>query len=103
MIKVKDRRKEYPELKEQLKPVEPAKGKYNVLNLFVDTISRGRFYRRFPQMIQFLTNLKNKKGSSARVNEFTKFHSLRGYSFANMLGSHYGLEADQWREEKYDT
>jgi hypothetical protein len=103
LIKVKDRRKEYPELKKKLLKVDPATGKYNVLNLFVDTISRGRFFRRFPQTIQFLTNLKNKEGSSARVNEFNKFHSLRGFSFANMLASHFGLQEDQWREEKYDT
>lgn len=101
-IKVKDRRKQYPALAGKLKDVDAKKSKYNVLNLFVDTVSRGRFYRRFPQTIQFLTNLKNKKNSPARVYDFFKFHSIRGYTFANLLASTYGLDAEKSRDQIYE-
>lgn len=102
-IKVKDRRAQYPDLSKKLKDINIEDSKYNVLNVFVDTISRGRFYRRFPQMIQFLTNLKNKKNSPARVNEFIQFHSLRGYTFANLISSTYGLNVDKWKKGIYNS
>ena len=59
-IKVKDRRKEHPAIASKFKDIDVSKGNLNVLNLFVDTVSRGRFFRVFPRTIEFLVNMKNK-------------------------------------------
>ena len=102
-IKVKDRRKEYPDMTERLKDVDVSKGKLNVLNLFVDTVSRGRFFRVYPKTIEYLTDLKNRDNSPIRLADFSKFHSIEGHTFPNLIASTYGIEGKGWKQGKYYT
>ena len=89
-------------MKARLKNVDASKGKPNVLNLFVDTISRGRFFRVFPKTIEFLANMKNKKNAPSKVSDYSKFHSILGYTMANLVPSTYGIESEKWRDNIYD-
>ena len=69
----------------------------NVLNIFVDTISKERFYRKFPYTAQFLIDLKNDPKSKGEVYEFHRFHSIGGITQLNLIGSEYGMGPHRWK------
>jgi hypothetical protein len=100
-IKVKDRRIEYPEMAKRLKDVDVSKGKFNILNLFVDETSRGRFFRVFPKTIEYLTDLKNRENSPIRLGDFSKFHSIEGFTYDNLIASSYGIQGKGWKQGRY--
>lgn len=55
-VTVKDRLKIHPELQEKIK--EWDEDHLNILNIFVDTVSRPRFYRRLKKTARFLAGKK---------------------------------------------
>ena len=55
-VAVKDRLKIHPELLEKIK--EWDEDHLNILNIFVDTVSRPRFYRRLKKTARFLAGKK---------------------------------------------
>jgi len=74
----------------------------NILQIFVDTVSRNRFHRRFTQVKRFLENYHYSKGKGKRVYEFFRFHSVRGWTNPNLIAQTYGFYNDSKyeREEK---
>lgn len=94
-ITVKDRRIQHPQIEPRIKDLDS--NHLNILNIFVDTVSRGRFYRKYPKLAKFLVETKYDSKKANRVFEFTKMNSLYGHTFPNLLASEYGLEFDPWR------
>ena len=64
---------------ERFKQIQPVDDEHlNVLNLFIDTISKERFYRRFRYTAQFLHDLKHDPENEIEMYEFHKFHTVGG-------------------------
>ena len=95
IINVKNRLEQHPELKQAI--LKQDADHLNILNIFIDTVSTPRFYRRFPLVAKFLASQKYSKGKTSSVYEFRKFHSLYGHTFPNLLASTYGLEKIPYR------
>ena len=68
----------------------------NFLNIFVDTVSRARFHRRFYNLRKFLAKYHYSKNSSKMVYEFFRVHSNRGYTSPNLIGQTYGNYNDAY-------
>ena len=62
----------------------------NILRIFVDTVSRPRFIRRFKHTKAFFKKFHFSKNKKLRSYEFFRFHSLRGYTYPNLIASTYG-------------
>jgi len=77
----------------------------NILQIFVDTVSRGGFHRRFSKMKQFLKQYHHSEGKNKRVYEFFRHHSIRGYTSPNLIGVTYGNYNDAYdqKEIRIDT
>lgn len=75
------------------------KDNLNILNIFIDTVSRNNFHRKYKKTKEFLEkyNYLNKK--EKRVYEFFRLHSIRGYTFPNLFASTYGIRNDYWNEK----
>ena len=46
--------------------------------------------------------MKNKVAASSRVFDYSKFHSIHGFTFPNLVASTYGIEALKWNQFKYE-
>ena len=69
----------------------------NVIIIFLDTISRAHFFRKFPKTISFLnkfsryeTNLKRKKFT---IFQFFKYNSIYFYTYPNLRAAYYGTKS----------
>jgi hypothetical protein len=91
IIKVKDRTKTNPTLKQRLKDTD--EDHPNVLNIFVDTVSRDRIWRKYKRMVQVLADIKNNKDIKAEVYEHKMLFSIGGWTMPNKSAWFYGSEA----------
>ena len=66
-----------------------------MINIFLDTTSRYRFYRLFPRTIKFLTNLKHDPYSLHKVVENERIHSVLGMTEPNVIGHTHGVSSKQ--------
>lgn len=64
----------------------------NVAYIFIDTVSRQEFWRKYKKTARFLEKFHHKKNKKLRAYEFTKLHSIRPYTFPNLFASNYGLD-----------
>lgn len=62
----------------------------NILNIFIDTISRQRFHRRFPKTRKFLEKYHYSLKKEKLVYEFFRLHSIRGFTWPNLMSQTYG-------------
>lgn len=60
------------------------------LNIFIDTVSRQRFHRRYSQLKKYLRSHHYSKSGDYLAYEFYRSHSDRGYTSPNLLSSTYG-------------
>jgi hypothetical protein len=87
-----------PEVAERVKALDD--DHYNILHIFIDTVSRNNFFRKYKKTTKFLQEHYHTKGKSKRVYEFFRMHSIRGYTFPNLFASTYGIAyADSWSKE----
>jgi hypothetical protein len=91
-IKLKNLMERDNEVKERVKPWD--KDHYNILHIFVDTVSRNNFYRKYKKTTKLLQEYYHAEKKSKRVYEFHRLHSIRGYTFPNLFASTYGLSYD---------
>lgn len=98
ILKVRNLIERNPKIRERVKKLDD--DHYNILHLFVDTVSRNNFFRKYKKTTKFLQEYYHTNGKSKRVYEFFRFHSIRGYTFPNLFASTYGLSYDDsWSEE----
>lgn len=72
----------------RVKPLD--KDHLNILHIFVDTVSRDNFYRKYKRTTKFLQDHHYTQKKSKRVYEFHRLHSLGGYTLPNLVASTYG-------------
>lgn len=70
----------------------------NILNIFIDTLSRNNFHRKYKNTREFLKKYHYSQKKSKRVYEYFRLHSIRGYTFPNLFASTYGIRNDKWDE-----
>ena len=70
----------------------------NVLVMFIDTLSRPHFHRKFPKTAKFLKKFtsyeKNFEKKKMTVFEYYKFHSLTPWTEPNLKAAYYGAKAE---------
>ena len=72
----------------------------NILHIFIDTVSRNNFFRKYKKTTKLLQENFHTEKKSKRVYEFHRLHSIRGYTFPNLFASTYGLSYnDSWSKE----
>jgi hypothetical protein len=91
-IILKDKLKTNEELRNRVKDIDIENQRYNVLNVFIDTISRMNFFRKYPRMTQFLASAKNDPKFTSRVYENKFFTSIKGWTLPNLAASIYGVD-----------
>lgn len=62
----------------------------NILNIFIDTVSRPRFHRKMKKIKEFLKKYHFSQKKDKSVFEFFRHHSLRGVTPPNLLAATYG-------------
>ena len=67
----------------------------SVINIFLDTTLKYRFYRLLPKTIKVLTILKNDANSLHKVVESERFHSVLDWTEANFMGHSHGVSHKQ--------
>lgn len=98
ILKVRNLIDKDEELKKRVKKLD--KDHLNILHIFIDTVSRNNFYRKYKKTTKFLQDYYHTKGKSKRVYEFFRMHSIRGYTFPNLFASTYGISYnDSWSKE----
>ena len=100
IIKPKNFAEHDPEIKERLENKNDNLNRPSVVNLFLDTTSKYRFYRKFKKTIKFLTDLKHDPESAHKVVENERFHSVAGFTDPNQLGHTHGVSSRQCAEAK---
>ena len=75
--------------KEQIKPLD-AEHK-NVLMIFIDTVSRQNFFRKYKKTTEFLRYYNSRLQKNLRAYEYFRLHSIRSYTFPNIFASTYGI------------
>lgn len=83
-------------VKEEVKPLDD--NNLNILRIFIDTISRNNFHRKYKETIKFLKKYHYLKKGDKRTYEFFRMHSIRGWTFPNLFASTYGRDYDGWSE-----
>ena len=69
----------------------------NILRIFCDTVSRQRFIRRFLKTKAFFKKYHFSKNKKLRSYEFFRFHSLRAFTYPNLIASTYGNFRDHYK------
>lgn len=85
-----------PDLRKRVKKVD--KDHLNILEIFIDTVSRPNWHRKYLQTNQFLKQYHYLEKKNKRVYEFFRMHSIRGYTFPNLFASTYGVEYSHWQD-----
>lgn len=88
VIKVRNLLDKDPKLKERVKNIDSEH--LNVMHIFLDTVGRSNFHRKYVNTLKFLRKYHYLKKKKTRVYEFFRMHSIRGYTFPNLFGSLYG-------------
>lgn len=96
IVKLKDKTKGSEEVKNRVK--ETDKNFPNIITLFIDTVSRQEFYRKYKKTVEFLEKYHYSKNKKTQSFEFTKLHSILPYTFPNLFASNYGLKRQKIRE-----
>ena len=63
----------------------------SVLHIFIDTLSRNQFHRRYNRTSKFLNEYHHSRKKNKRVYEFFRLHSIKGYTLPNLIASVYGV------------
>jgi hypothetical protein len=90
IIKVRNLIEKDEKIKQRVKKVD--KDNLNVLHIFLDTVGRQQFFRKYPKTIEFLRKYHYLKKRNKRVYEFFRLHSIKGYTFPNLFASNYGAK-----------
>lgn len=96
VIKLKDLTKTDTKVKEEVKDLDD--DNLNILRIFIDTVSRNNFHRKYKETSKFLKKYHFLNKKDKRVYEFFRFHAIRGWTFPNLLASSYGREYEGWSE-----
>ena len=83
IIKVRDLIKGNKTMEERVKPLD--KDHLNILHIFIDTVSRNNFFRKYKKTAKFLSENYHAEKKKKRVYEFHRVHSIRGYTFPNLF------------------
>lgn len=70
---------------------------FNILRIFLDTVSRNTFHRRYPKTIKFLKQFDNSENKDLKLYEFFQLHSIAGNTYPNLFASTYGTEFIKWK------
>lgn len=92
IIKLKDMKKINEKVKERVKLTD--KDHPNVLLIFLDTVSRQNFHRKYKKSTEFLRERHYSKKGKSRVYEFFRLHSIQPYTTPNLVASSYGTVED---------
>ena len=95
ITKVRDLTKSSKLIGLQVKPSD--KEHPNILRIFIDTISRNNFHRKYKETSKFLVKYHYQKSEKLRVYEFFKMHAIQGWTFPNLFASSYGHTFDGWK------
>ena len=72
----------------------------NILRIFVDTVSRNDFQRKFKKTAKFLKEYNFVNKEKYRAYQFFRFHSIQDFTFPNLFASSYGRNFKQWNKHK---
>ena len=86
-------------IKEREKIIKKKKLLYkNILILFLDTLSRAHFHRKFPKTIKFLNKFSKYETNESKKNmtifQYFKYNSLFTYTDPNLKAAYYGAKND---------
>ena len=84
-------------IKESEKKIRMNKPLYkNILIIFLDTVSRVHFHRKFPKTIEFLKQFskyeKNPKKKNMTIFQYFKYNSLNSFTDPNLRAAYYGAK-----------
>lgn len=96
LLKLKDLTKRDEKVRSEVKKLDDKN--LNILRIFIDTISRSNFHRKYKETIKFLKKYHYLNKGEKRVYEFFRFHAIRGWTFPNLFASTYGRDYDGWSE-----
>jgi hypothetical protein len=96
-IEVRNLIEKNPEIKERVKPVD--KDHLNILNIFIDTVGRANWHRKYDKTNEFLRKYHYLKKENKRVYEYFRLHAIRGYTFPNLFASTYGVDYSHWHDD----
>ena len=99
VIKIKNMKEKSKEVKERVKPWD--KDNLNVLMLFIDTLSRSNFHRKYKDTKKILKKYNFRNQASSRLYEFFRLHSIKSYTFPNLIASSYGIPDSDAMPKKY--
>ena len=70
----------------------------NILIIFLDTVSRSHFFRKFPKTVMFLNQFskyeKNFFKKNMTIFQYFKYNSIRPYTDPNLKAAYYGAKID---------
>jgi hypothetical protein len=89
ITKVRNLKEKDPKIKERVKPWD--KDHLNFIVIFVDTVSRNNFHRKYRHTKAFLQKYNYRLKKNLRLYEYFRMHSIRGYTFPNLFASTYGM------------
>jgi hypothetical protein len=93
-IRVRNIIKKDPNLQKRVLKVD--KDHLNIMEIFIDTVSRANWHRKYHKTNEFLRQYHYLEKKNKRVYEFFRMHSIRGYTFPNLFASTYGVEYKYW-------
>ena len=88
-IKIKNLKERDEKVKERVKPWDDKH--LNVLRIFIDTLSRANFHRKYRYTKKFLNKYNFKNQASSRLYEYFRLHSVKSYTYPNLVASSYGI------------
>ena len=97
-IKIKNLKERDEKVKERVKPWDDKH--LNVLRIFIDTLSRGNFHRKYRYTKKFLNKYNYKNQASLRLYEYFRLHSVRSWTYPNLVASDYGLTSSDFNEKR---
>lgn len=65
---------------------------YNILDIFIDTLSRQNFHRRYSMLKKWLSERHYSLNKNISSFEFFRNHSIRGYTRPNVIASQMGVK-----------
>lgn len=96
VLKVRDLTKKNSKVKQEVKNLDNEN--LNILRIFIDTVSRNNFHRKYKKTLKFLKKYHYLKKKDKRVYEFFRLHSIKSWTFPNLFASTYGRDFEGWSE-----
>lgn len=75
----------------------------NVLNIFIDTVSRNRLYRQLPNLVNFFRKYIPENEKTKMVYEYFRMHSIQPFTETNLKASLYGTDNPKVHSKRIDT